>query len=104
MSLRHFETQDGLIRNAAPIERIVSPGSSEAFLRIAVGLGGGEAQDLAERFAACHPSDRMRLAAWAALASVAANTGERDALWRRAEGCGSLLVAAEARARRLVLS
>lgn len=76
---------------------ILGQGASEAFVRIAVGLGSEEACDLAERFGRSHPSDRMRLAAWDALAS-AAEDGEE--VWRRAELCGSRLVAAEARLRR----
>ncbi len=76
---------------------ILSHGSSEAFLRIAVGLGGEEALGLAEHFAATHPSDRMRLHAWGALASQA---DDADAVWRRAELSGSRLVAMEARQRR----
>lgn len=79
------------------ITSILSRGASEAFIRIAVGLGGEEARDLAERFGQAHPSDRMRLAAWDALASAAE---DRDAVWRQAELCGSRLVAAEARLRR----
>lgn len=76
---------------------ILGQGASEAFLRIAVGLGSEEACDLAERFGQSHPSDRMRLAAWDALASAAEDC---DAVWRRAEACGSRLVAAEAGLRR----
>lgn len=79
---------------------ILSRGSSEAFLRIAVGLGGEEARDLAERFGRRHPSDRMRLCAWDALASVAEDTAEWDELWRIAEASGSRLVAMEAKSRR----
>jgi hypothetical protein len=45
---------------------MLAHGSSEAFLRIAVGTGNAEALDLAERFAQGHPSDRMRLHAWGA--------------------------------------
>jgi hypothetical protein len=82
---------------------IVSHGASEAFLRIAVGLGSAEAQDLATRFAAHHPSCRMRLHALDALASVAAGEAARDALWAQTEAGGSRLVAAEARARRAAL-
>lgn len=85
------------------IGRILSNGSSEAFIRIAVGLGCAEAHDLAARFARHHPSDRMRLAAWGALASVADGKTARDEVWRAAEGCGSRLVAAEARNRREAL-
>lgn len=75
-------------------------GASEAFLRIAVGLGGDEAADLAETFARAHPSGRMRLHAWDALASVARGDAERDAIWARAEACGNRMVAMEAAARR----
>lgn len=82
------------------ISRILSNGSSEAFIRIAVGLGCEEARDLAESFARNHPSDRMRLAAWGALASIADDEAGRDRMWRAAEGSGSRLVAAEARNRR----
>lgn len=82
---------------AGTIAGILAQGASEAFLRIAVGLGGAEALDLAERFGRNHPSDRMRLAAWEALASVAEDS---DAVWQRAERCGSRLVAAESGLRR----
>jgi hypothetical protein len=85
------------------VGRIVSPGSSEAFLRVAVGLGAPEALDVAEQFGARHPSERMRLASWRALASRAEGEAARDDVWRRAEASGSRLVAAEARGRRRVL-
>lgn len=84
------------------ITGVVGPGASEVFLRLAVGLGGGEAMDLAETFAHRHPSDRMRLTALEAQAGVL-DPAERDALWRRAEGSGSRLVALEARRRREML-
>lgn len=82
------------------IGAIISPGPSEVFLKLAVGLGSDEALDLAQRFARRHPSDRLRLAAWDALAAREVDPGARDALWREAEGAGSLLVAMEAKARR----
>ncbi|MCB2078398.1 MAG: transposase [Novosphingobium sp.] len=82
------------------IGKILSNGASEAFVRIAVGLGCPEAVDLAERFGRTHPSDRMRLACWSALSSVAGDAAARDGLWREAELSGSRLVAAEARLRR----
>lgn len=84
------------------IAAVLSPGASEVFLRIAVGLGGEEARDLAERFARCHPSERMRLCALEAQAGVL-DTAARDELWRRAESSGSRLVALEARRRRTAL-
>jgi len=86
------------------IGRILNNGSSEAFIRIAVGLGGEEALDLAENFARSHPSDRMRLAAWGALTSVANGEAGRDEVWRAAERSGSRLVAAEAGKRRELLA
>jgi hypothetical protein len=89
-----FDTERNLITKQ------LSHGASEAFIRIAVGLGGQEAQDLAHRFARHHPSDRMRLHALDALASIANDDAARDALWRRAEAMGSRLVAMEARSRR----
>lgn len=82
------------------IGAILSPGPSEAFLRLAVALGSEEAHDLAHRFARRHPSDRMRLCAWDALAAECHSAQARDVLWREAEGSGSLLVEMEARARR----
>ena len=82
---------------------VLSHGASEVFLRIAVGLGGAEALDLADRFARSHPSDRMRLTALEAQAGVLEDVA-RDDLWRRAEGSGSRLVAREARRRREVLA
>lgn len=82
------------------IARVLGQGPSEAFLRVAVGLGGEEAKDLAHRFGRHHPSDRMRLAAWRALASVAPDMAARDAVWAEAERSGSRVVASAARCRR----
>ncbi len=92
-----FDLEEGCIG------RIISNGASEAFMRIAVGLGGDEARDLATRFGRSHPSDRMRLACWGALAAVETDAGGRDAVWRAAELSGSRLVAGEARLRRAEL-
>ncbi len=82
------------------IAAILSPGPTEALLKVAVGLGSDEARDLAHRFARCHPSDSLRLACWDALAAEEADLARRDALWREAERSGSRLVTMEARARR----
>ena len=95
--------QYGFDLDRCRIKAIVSGGSSEAFLRIAVGLGSEEAFDLAHRFANRHPSDRMRLCAWDALAADAGDVAGRAALWAEAEGAGSRLVAMEAKARRAEL-
>lgn len=82
------------------IAGVLGTGASEVFMRIAVGLGGEEAMDLAETFARKHPSDRMRLTALEAQAGIL-DPAARDELWRRAEGEGSRLVALEAKRRRL---
>lgn len=81
------------------ISGIISPGGSEVFLRVAVGLGSEEARDLADTFARTHPSERMRLSALDAQAGVL-EAHERDELWRLAEGSGSRLVATEATRKR----
>lgn len=80
------------------IARRLNSRANEALLQIAVAAGSDEALDLAEWFAVHHPSDRMQLSAWQALAGVSADPGE---VWGRAETSGSLLVAAEARRRAL---
>lgn len=86
------------------IASMLAPAPAEAFLRVAVGLGGEEALDLAERFARAHPSDRLRLAAWDALAGREPEPAARDALWARAEQSGSRLVEMESKARRAELA
>jgi len=94
MDQYHFDVEE------MQIGRIVSNGSSEAFMRVAVGLGNPNAIDLAGQFGRHHPSDRMRLAAWSALACAEDNPSARDSVWRDAERSGSRLVAAEAEVRR----
>lgn len=86
------------------IGAILSPGPTEAFLRVAIGLGGEEALDLAHRFARSHPSDRLRLSTWDALAARECTAAAKDTLWQQAERSGSRLVEAEARARRAELA
>jgi hypothetical protein len=81
------------------IAAILAPGPNDAFIKLAVALGSAEALDLAHNFARQHPSDRLRLAAWDALAAQAPSEAARDALWREAEGAGSRMVAMEARSR-----
>ena len=81
----------------------VDSGPSETFLRLAVALAGGEALDLAETFARTHPSDRLRVMAWDALAAREADPAGRDAVWAAAECSGSRMVAMEAMSRRAAL-
>ncbi len=86
------------------VARILNHGSAEALMRIAVGLGGQEAIDLAHRFGHYHPSDRMQLHAWSALASLAGDDAACDRVWQEAEQSGSRMVAMTAAQRRATLS
>ncbi|WP_374405972.1 transposase [Pelagerythrobacter sp.] len=95
--------QYGFDVEADRVTGVLNPTSSEVFLRLAVGLGGAEALDLAERFGRRHPSDRIRLACFEARAA-GVETEEADAIWREAERSGSRLVAQEARLRRRMLA
>lgn len=95
--------QYGFDLDTGRISAILSSGSSETFMRCAVGMGHQGARDLAEHFAAGHPSDRMRLAACEAQAMIAEDINEEDTIWRRAEVSGSRLLMAEATARRQAL-
>ena len=86
------------------IAGILNTGSAEAMLRMAVGLGLEDVLDLAEQFGRGHPSDRMRLAGWEALAMVADSAVARDEVWARAEASGSRMMAGEARRQRALLT
>lgn len=86
------------------VSRIVSQGASEVILRMAVALGDDTARGLAEDFGRRHPSDRMRLAAWDALALGEADVAGRENVWRRAEASGNRLLAGEARRRLVVMT
>ena len=85
------------------IAGILNTGSAEAMLRVAVGLGVEDALDLAEQFGRTHPSDRMRLASWEALAMAAPGAAARDAVWARAEDGGNRMIAGEARRQRAMV-
>lgn len=82
------------------IATVAGHGPSETFLRVAVALGSEEAGELARHFGKRHPSDRMRLTAWRALAGAAPDREGRDAIWSEAEEAGSRAVAAVAKLRR----
>ena len=92
-----FDLEDGTVAG------ILTATASEVALKIACALDMDEAHDLAARFGRCHPSDRMRLAAFDARAGVAGTEAERDAIWAEAELSGSRMVAMEARGRRQLL-
>ena len=86
------------------VSSLITQGASEIALRLACALEMEEGQALARAFGRSHASDRMRLAAWEALALAAPDAPARDGVWAEAERCGSRLVAMEAKARRLVLA
>lgn len=89
--------QYGFDLEQGEVSKVLSPNSTEAFLRVAVASGSGEALDFAGWVGRTHPSERLRLASFEARA---ARCADRDALWREAERCGSRMVAAIARERR----
>ncbi len=86
------------------VARVLSPNSTEAFLRVAVGTGGDEAMEFAEWAGRSHPSDRFRLASYEARASHLASEADEDELWRAGEASGSRMIAAIAKERRTVLN
>lgn len=86
------------------IARVLSPNSTEVFLRLAVALGSGAADHLARHLGATHPSDRLRMAAFEARAEQVADHAEADAVWREAERSGSRMVATLASQRRRELA
>ncbi|MGD9665019.1 MAG: transposase [Novosphingobium sp.] len=82
------------------IAGVLNHGASEVFMRVAVAMGSDGACDLAETFGKSHPSDRMRLVAWEALAARHGDATGCDRVWREAEVQGSRMVSMEARRRR----
>ena len=95
--------QYGFDLERGEVSRVLSPNSTEAFLRVAVASGTDEALDYAQWVGGHHPSERLRLASFEARAGLLAEEA-RDALWREGELCGSRMVAQIAKARRGVLT
>lgn len=85
------------------VSKVLSPNSTEAFLRVAVATGSDEALDFAEWVGRTHPSDRLRLASFEARAAQCDTGQGEDALWRRGEANGSVMVSAIAKERRAQL-
>lgn len=88
--------QYGFDPGSDTVTGVLSPNSTETFLRLAVACGSEDALELAVHFGRTHPSDRLRLAAFEARAEQARDKAHRDAIWREAEASGSRLVAATA--------
>jgi hypothetical protein len=80
---------------AGRIDGILTTSASEALLALAAHFGGG---GLAEDYALRHPSGRMRLAAWRALASAAETPDARAAVFERGVRRGDAFVAGHCRA------
>jgi hypothetical protein len=95
--------QYGFDLQAGTVTRWLNASASEAFLRIAVASGADSAQDYAEWVGAHHPSDRLRLASFAARAELCGDPAASDAVWRAGELSGNRMVAGAARARRALL-
>ncbi len=96
--------QYGFDLEQASITRVLSPNSTEAFLRVAVAAGHQEAIDLAEQFGRNHPSDRLRLASYEARAGLLNDPDARDQLWREAELSGCLMLSETAKRRRAAIA
>lgn len=92
--------QYGFDLEAGTVTRIINGNASEVLLRIAVASGTAEALDYVAWVGKAHPSDRLRLASFAARADQCADPAAADAIWRAAELSGSRMVADAARARR----
>lgn len=95
--------QYGFDLERGTVARWLNANASEAFLRVAVASGAESATDYAAWVGGRHPSDRLRLASFAARADQCASPAEADAVWRAGELSGSRMVAGAARARRAML-
>ncbi len=82
------------------ITRVLSPNTTEVFLRTAVASGSEKALEFAAHIGASHPSERLQLASYEARAGLLNDPDERDELWRRGELSGSRMVAEIAKQRR----
>lgn len=95
--------QYGFDLEAGTVARWLNPLANEAFLRVAVASGAARALDYAAWVGERHPSERMRLASFAARADQCEDAAAADAVWRAGELSGSRMVAGAARARRAAL-
>lgn len=96
--------QYGFDLEQGAITSVLSPNSTEAFLRVAVATGHQGALDLAEHFGRNHPSDRLRLASFEARAGLLDDLQARDQLWREAERSGCLMLSETARRKRAAIA
>lgn len=92
-----FRDQYSFDIERAEIAGILNGNSLEPLLALSAHFGGGDGRDLLDRFAAAHPSDRIRFAAVRAKASVAGNLEERLAAYEAAARLPNRFVSAMAR-------
>nr|WP_298926600.1 transposase [uncultured Erythrobacter sp.] len=76
------------------VARVLSPNATEAFLRLAVGIGSAEALEYAEWVGHCHPSDRLRFASFEARAARETGRSGQEELWLTAERSGNCMISA----------
>lgn len=79
------------------IDGIVNGNALPPLLMLAAHFGGPQGADVLDRFAASHPSDRIRFAALKAQASVAGGADERIALFAKASCSSNPFVSAMAK-------
>ncbi len=96
--------QYGFDLEKGAVTRVLSPNSTEAFLRVAVATGHADALDLAEQFGRKHPSDRLRVASFEARAGLLIDLQARDDLWREAELSGCRMLSETAKQKRAALA
>nr|WP_298896877.1 transposase [uncultured Altererythrobacter sp.] len=101
---QHWFDQYGFDLESGEITKVLSPNSTEVFMRVAIATGHRDALDLAEQFGRSHPSDRLRLATYEARSLLLADEPARDALWREAELSGSRMLEAIARMKRTAVA
>ena len=85
------------------MSRVLSPNATEAFLRVAVGLGTEKSLDFADWVGRSHQSERLRLASYEARSARITDAAREDDLWREGEASGSRMLAAVAKQRREAL-
>lgn len=92
--------QYGFDLERGTVARWLNANAADAFLRVAVASGADSARDYAAWVGERHPSDRLRLASFAARADQCADSAAADAVWREGELSGSRMVVGAVRARR----
>lgn len=97
---QHWFDQYGFDLDSGEITKVLSPNSTEVFMRVAIATGHQDALDLAEQFGRSHPSDRLRLATYEARSLLLDEETERDKLWREAELSGCRMLEAVAKTKR----